>query len=136
MFRSRDVNPQIPLYMGSCTRVQYLYDHVQNPRLNVHTKVSSGARDPNFCPILLDFRTLRLREAKAQARLRICADSPEHSLLGNAKSTENSCTCPIILRELNRDILIMILAFLQKKIRQTRKVKELLLFDRRCCVGN
>ena len=59
--------------------------------------VSSKARGLNFARALIDIHTSCMRTAKALASLRICEDSPAHSLLADAIITELSCNYPIMI---------------------------------------
>ena len=46
--------------------------------------------------VFIYIRTLRLRAAKAQVSRRICADSPEHSLLDTSINSKISCAVSIL----------------------------------------
>ena len=59
-----------------------LIAYAQTPRVNVHAGVSSG--NIGFITILvfIYIQTLCMRALKAMSQMRICAGSPEPSLLG------------------------------------------------------
>ena len=78
------------------TRDLYAYRICADISHKRHANVSSDVRRIEVKSLNLAFiyiHTLCVRAEKAVASLRICTDSPEPSLFGEAISTEIPCTC-------------------------------------------
>ena len=71
-----------------------LIAYAHKPPLNVHAGVSSGNIGWIIIWVFIYIHTLCMRAVKAMARMRICAGSPEPSLLANMIMCQNLVSLP------------------------------------------
>ena len=84
-------------YLGLEHDILMLISYAQKPPLHVPAGVSSANNGLIIFWVFIYIHTLCMRAVKAMARMRICAGSPEPSLLGYMICAKISWACPIVL---------------------------------------
>ena len=88
------VSVDVQFIIGQAHEILVLTPYVQKSTLNVNGDVSCGARGLHFNLSIPLLPFVCIQEAKAQARLCICAGLSRTSLLGDAIKYQNLvCTC-------------------------------------------
>ena len=84
-------------YLGLEPEILMFIAYAQKPPVNAHAGVSSGNVGLIIIWVFIYIHTLCMLAVEAMARMRMCAGSPEPSLLGFMICAKISWACPITL---------------------------------------